>query len=202
MLKKSNWIQSRQWGVLAGISLALLTSCSESNNRSHSNNRQQAQSNTGVQEKIFTEAIVYLSPVKGNEVKGKVTFTKVPEGVKIIADIEGLKPGKHGFHVHEFADCGGEGASAAGAHFNPSHHEHGGPDSSSRHVGDLGNLIADENGHAHYERIDKVIQLNGPEAIIGRSIIIHEKEDDYTTQPAGASGSRISCGIVEAVTKS
>ncbi len=146
---------------------------------------------------IITEAGAVISPLGDNKIRGKVTFTKTPDGVKIIADIDGLTPGEHGFHVHEFGECGGKDGAAAGAHFNPAHSKHGGPDSAERHVGDLGNLVADENGHAHYERVDKLIQLQGKNSILGRSIIIHADKDDYETQPAGASGAKIGCGIIE-----
>ena len=144
------------------------------------------------------EAIAEVKSFKGDQVKGKVTFTKVPGGVKVIADIEGLAPGKHGFHVHEFGDCSGDG-SATGSHFNPAHNRHGGPDNPDRHVGDLGNLDADENGHAHYARVDKIIALEGENSILGRSIVIHADRDDFTTQPTGASGVKIACGVIEAV---
>ena len=145
------------------------------------------------------EAVVVVHPVGTSQVKGKITFTQVPEGIKISGDVDGLKPGEHGFHVHEHGDCGGDGAAAAGAHFNPTNQKHGGPDSPERHVGDLGNLVADENGHAHYERVDKIISLEGEHSIIGRSIVIHADRDDFTTQPTGASGTRIACGLIEAV---
>lgn len=147
---------------------------------------------------IVNSAVAYLNPIKGNRVHGKVVFTKVPDGIKVVADIDGLRPGKHGFHVHEYGDCGGHEASAAGAHFNPAHTQHGGPDNPIRHVGDLGNLVADDNGHAHYERVDQMISLEGEDSIIGRSIIVHADEDDYITQPAGASGAKIACGIIAA----
>ncbi len=144
------------------------------------------------------QAVAQIKPFKENQIRGKVVFKKVKDGVKITANIEGLTPGKHGFHVHEFGDCSGDG-SAAGAHFNPTNRQHGGPDSPERHVGDLGNLVADEKGYAHYERVDKVITLEGENSIIGRSIIIHADEDDYKTQPAGASGAKIACGVIEEV---
>lgn len=140
-----------------------------------------------------------LNSVNSSEVTGKVTFNKVPGGIEIVADIEGLAPGKHGFHIHEHGSCGGEGASEAGGHFNPTNHSHAGPDSADRHVGDLGNLEADDNGYAHYERIDKIIALEGPNSIIGRSVIVHVDEDDFTTQPTGNAGARAACGIIEAV---
>lgn len=145
------------------------------------------------------EAVAQVNPVGKNVVTGKVTFSKVPGGIKIVADVDGLKPGEHGFHVHEHGDCGGVDGAAAGGHFNPTNKRHGGPDSPERHVGDFGNLVADANGHAHYERVDKEIAFEGENSIIGRSIMIHADRDDLTTQPTGASGARIGCGIIEAV---
>jgi Cu-Zn family superoxide dismutase len=128
-----------------------------------------------------------------------VTFTKVPGGINIVADVDGLKPGKHGFHVHEHGDCSGTDGMKAGGHFNPTNSKHGGPDSPERHVGDFGNLEADENGHAHYERVDKLITFEGTNSILGKSIIIHADPDDYVTQPTGNAGARIGCGKIEAV---
>jgi Cu-Zn family superoxide dismutase len=128
-----------------------------------------------------------LNPTKNNKA----------DGIQIVADLDGLSPGSHGFHIHEKGDCSGDDASLAGGHFNPTNAKHGGPDSAERHVGDLGNVIADKNGHAHYERLDKIISLKGPNSIIGRSVVIHSKEDDYKTQPAGNSGERIACGVIK-----
>jgi Cu-Zn family superoxide dismutase len=151
--------------------------------------------------KKVTEAVVHVKGVGDHKVTGKITFTQVTGGVRIVGDVDGLKPGEHGFHVHEHGDCGGKDAAAAGGHFNPTNKPHGGPDSPERHVGDLGNLVADANGLAHYDRIDKVISLEGENSIIGRSIVIHADRDDYTTQPTGASGPRIGCGLIEASTR-
>lgn len=150
-------------------------------------------------QKSIERAVAIVHPVGDSKVKGIVTFTKVPDGIQIVADVEGLSPGEHGFHVHEHGDCGGEGASAAGGHFNPTNQPHGGPDSPHRHVGDFGNLVADDEGRAHYERVDTVIALEGEKSIVGRSIMVHADRDDLTTQPTGASGARIGCGIIEAV---
>jgi superoxide dismutase, Cu-Zn family len=184
------------------IVLATGCACTDSSKPSDENdpkNREIAQADIPRKGKKIKEAVAYLKPTKGNKVQGTVTFTKVPGGIRVVADIEGLSPGRHGFHIHEHGDCEGEEAAAAGAHFNPANSEHGSPDSEKRHVGDLGNLIADESGHAHYDKIDRVISFQGPNSIIGRSVIVHADEDDLTTQPAGASGAKISCGVIEAV---
>ncbi len=145
--------------------------------------------------KPLKEAFVLIQPIDNSNVSGKVTFTEVPGGVKIVADINGLTPGEHGFHIHEHGDCSGSHGSAAGSHYNPTNKKHGGPDSPERHLGDFGNIVADQNGHGHYEHLDKDLNLN---SILGRSIIIHADRDDLTTQPTGNSGARIACGLIEA----
>jgi len=145
-----------------------------------------------------TKAFAVINAKSGSEVVGGVTFSQVEGGVKIVADIGGLTPGKHGFHIHEHGDCSAADASSAGGHFNPTNQKHGGPDSAKRHAGDFGNLCANEFGYAHYERVDRVIQLNGEHSIIGKSIVIHADEDDLVTDPTGNSGKRIGCGEIVA----
>lgn len=147
--------------------------------------------------KPVKKGVAIIKPTQGNNVRGKVTFTVVDKGVSIDADIEGLKPGYHGFHVHEFGDCSAPDGSSAGGHFNPSHKKHGAPDASERHAGDLGNIEADGNGVSHFHRVDQVVSLNGPESIIGKSVIIHADPDDFKTQPTGNSGGRVACGVIE-----
>lgn len=139
-----------------------------------------------------------LHPTQGNNVTGTVTFTIVNDGVRIVADLEGLTPGDHGFHIHEFGDCSAPDASSAGGHFNPTKKRHGSPENEDRHVGDLGNITADAEGKAHYDRIDKVIALEGDDTIVGRSVIVHSKADDFVTQPTGNSGARVACGVIVA----
>lgn len=145
------------------------------------------------------KARVRLSPTKDNKVYGVIVFNEGDDGVHIVGNVGGLKPGKHGFHVHEHGDCSAPDGSSAGGHFNPTGKKHGGPESAERHVGDLGNLEADDKGIAQYDRTDTVIRLSGENSIIGKSIVIHEGEDDLATDPSGNSGARISCGVIEAV---
>ena len=142
------------------------------------------------------KAVCVLHPTEGNDVGGIITFIQTKDGVKIVADVEGLTPGKHGFHIHEYGDCSSKDGKSAGGHFNPTNKKHGSPDAEERHVGDLGNLIANDQGRAHYERIDIVISLNGPYSIIGRGIIVHAGEDDFVTQPTGDAGARVACGVI------
>jgi superoxide dismutase, Cu-Zn family len=143
------------------------------------------------------KAIAVLHPTAGNKVSGTVTFTEVADGVQVHADIAGLTPGNHGFHVHEFGDCSAADASSAGAHFNPTNNPHAGPDTADRHVGDMGNVEADASGKATLEYVDHQISLTTDErSVIGRSVVVHVKADDLKTQPAGDSGARIACGVI------
>lgn len=144
-----------------------------------------------------TKAMCKLESKSGSEVTGTVMFTKVGDEVQVVADITGLKPGKHGFHIHENGDCSAPDAASAGAHFNPTHHKHGGTTTADRHEGDLGNIEADSSGKAHLSWKGK-ISLNGSDSIIGKSIVVHEKEDDLKTDPSGNSGARQACGVIMA----
>ncbi len=142
------------------------------------------------------KAIVIIQPAEGYNVTGSVTFTVVEEGVNIRADIQGLTPGKHGFHIHEFGDLSAEDLSSAGGHFNPMDKPHGRPQDKNRHVGDLGNIVADSTGVAQYLRVDKIISLNGIYSIVGRAVIIHQNEDDFVSQPTGNAGPRVAGGVI------
>jgi len=143
------------------------------------------------------KAIVVLHPTAGNKVSGTVTFTEVADGVQVHANITGLTPGNHGFHVHEFGDCSAADATSAGAHFNPTNNPHAGPDAAERHVGDMGNVEADTSGKATLEYVDHQISLTTDErSLICRSVVVHVKADDLKTQPSGDSGARIACGVI------
>ena len=144
----------------------------------------------------ITKAVCVVHPTKGHDAHGIVTFTKVDDGVKVVADISGLKPGKHGFHIHEYGDCSSPDGKSAGGHFNPENVKHGGPTDMVRHVGDMGNITADANGNAHFEWTDNMLTFRGPHSIIGRGLIIHAGTDDLHSQPTGAAGARAGCGVI------
>jgi superoxide dismutase, Cu-Zn family len=143
------------------------------------------------------KAIATLHPTAGSNVKGTVTFTEEADGVHVYAEIEGLSPGNHGFHVHQFGDCSAADGSSAGPHFNPSNKPHAGPDAAERHVGDMGNVEADASGRAKLDYLDHQISLvDDQQSVIGRSVVVHAKADDLKSQPAGDSGARIACGVI------
>ncbi len=143
-----------------------------------------------------TKAVAVLHPTKNSKVEGTVTFTKSRDGVKIVANLTGLTPGKHGFHIHEYGDCSSPDGKSAGGHFNPAKAPHAGHDMTPRHVGDLGNIEADSAGKAHLKLTDKLMTMSGENSIIGRGVIVHEKADDLKTQPTGDAGGRVACGVI------
>lgn len=149
------------------------------------------------------EATAALEPSAApgmDEVKGTVHFMSSGTGVKIHATVTGLTPnGKHGFHIHEKGDLSAPDLASAGGHFNPGGHKHGGPEGTERHGGDLGNLTADATGKATYEvTIEGLTIDDSKTGILGKSVIVHEKADDLTTDPAGSSGARIAGGVIKA----
>ncbi len=141
-------------------------------------------------------AFAILNSTEGNQVTGKVTFIQLEKGVRVIAEVEGLTPGSHGFHIHEIGDCSAPDAMSAGGHFNPHKDLHAGPSDLPRHVGDLGNLAADKKGSAYYDRVDFMIRLDGINSIIGKAVIVHAYRDDYVSQPTGNAGARQACGVI------
>ena len=142
---------------------------------------------------VVTKAVAVLNPTQGNTAQGVVTFTQAEGGVHIVAKFTGVPKGDHGFHIHEFGDCSAPDGTSAGPHFNPTNVIHAGRDAEKRHMGDLGNVTADEQGTITLDYLDKHIKLA---LIIGRGMILHANPDDFTTQPTGNAGGRIACGVI------
>jgi len=142
-------------------------------------------------------ATLTATPKSKSKVTGTITFKEVEGGVEVTANVEGLKAGDHGWHVHETGDCSAPDASSAGGHFNPGGHKHGGPEAEMRHEGDFGNLTAGKDGKATQTFTMKGISLgDGNTSIAGKGFIVHAKKDDLKTDPSGNSGDRIACGVI------
>ena len=146
--------------------------------------------------KTISHAVAVIHHTQRNNVSGVIRFIEVEGGVRVTGDFHGLKPGKHGFHIHELGDCSALDGTSAGGHYNPMAKQHSGPDAADRHVGDLGNITADKSGRASYDRVDSHLSLNGPYSIVGRAVIIHAGEDDFVSQPTGNAGARVACGVI------
>jgi len=154
-----------------------------------------------VPESVQTTAIVSLTPAAGSAVRGHLTLTNEGSAVYIRGELTGLAPGKeHGFHVHESGQCVLPDFASAGGHLNPTKDPHGAPKSTSRHLGDLPNAKADENGRAAVDISVKGATLvdkdGGPNQILGKALVVHAMPDDYKSQPSGNSGARVACGVI------
>ena len=149
--------------------------------------------------KPATRAIAILNATAGNQVSGVVYFTQTRSGVLVEGELQGLTPGKHGFHIHEKGDCSASDGSSAGGHFNPTNTLHGAPDGEVCHAGDMGNIMADGNGRAVISYTDMHMDLNGEHSILGKGVIVHAQEDDLKTQPTGNAGGRVACGVIQSI---
>jgi len=142
---------------------------------------------------------VPLAARSGSKLSGKATFTAVAGGVKVTVQVAGAPPGKVATHVHETGDCSAPDAKSAGGHFNPASKPHGLPPGAERHLGDLGNIDIGPDGTGSTEIVvnGATLQDDGPTSFLGRSIIVHDKQDDGG-QPVGNAGGRIGCGVIHA----
>jgi Cu-Zn family superoxide dismutase len=146
-----------------------------------------------------TEVSARLSPTEGSNASGTVTFTQEGNAVRVVANVSGVAPGMHGFHIHETGDCSAPDASSAGGHYNPMDAPHGAPENAAdqRHMGDLGNLEVGADSTGTYQRNDTVLSMRGANSILGKAVVLHAGQDDLTSQPSGAADSRMACGVIE-----
>lgn len=135
---------------------------------------------------------------EGSGITGSADFEETAGGLKVSVEIQNAPPGFHGFHIHEKGDCGDSGK-AAGGHFNPDGVPHGDllrDGFVQAHAGDFGNIEIEPDGRGVLNKVFPELNLGkGPYSVAGRSLILHEKEDDYG-QPTGNAGGRIACGVI------
>jgi Cu-Zn family superoxide dismutase len=161
---------------------------------------------TGACARPAHRAVATFQPLGGSGVAGSATFVERDGTTTVRIEARNVSPGAHGVHVHEVGDCSAPDGASAGDHFSPGggahgghddhahHHHHGG---SGGHAGDLGNLEADAQGRGVLEVESTTLTVQpGTYSVVGRAVIIHEQRDDLMTQPGGASGARIGCGII------
>ena len=153
------------------------------------------------------KAVCVLRNQKTGKVHGTVLFKELQKtgSTRIQIKIAGIKPGLHGFHIHESGDLR-KGCQGLCAHYNPYEKNHGGRRSNERHLGDLGNVKANEDGIVQTSFTDHHVKLRGKYSVIGRSVIVHADRDDLgkggdaESLKTGNAGKRILCGVIGIVT--
>jgi len=159
--------------------------------------------NQEVVEKVAPKKIIIsLESKSDSNVAGTVVFTEDNDEVKMVALISNLTEGTHAIHLHEKADCSSADGKSTGGHWNPTAKQHGKwGDEIGYHVGDIGNFQADANGNGTITFVTDKWCIgcdDDTKNIIGKAVIVHQGTDDFTSQPSGAAGSRVSCGgIIE-----
>ena len=182
--------------VFAALGLVALSACSHKHHKHEESSTETAEA--AVTGPSHAQAV--LKSAKGHKIKGTIHFTQNDHMMKIDTMVDGLKPGPHGFHIHETGDCSKADFTSAGGHFNPDKTPHGSTSGDKRHAGDMGNLTADRKGKAHTSlEIHGMTMKDGPSSIIGKAVIIHADPDDLKSQPVGNAGARVACGIIEAM---
>ncbi len=145
-------------------------------------------------------AIATLKDAQGKDV-AKATLSETKEGVRVEVAADALPPGTHGFHVHSAGKCEAPDFKSAGPHFNPTGRKHGLESPDGAHAGDMPNLVVGPGGKGRASAIAKGANLGtGASGLFhegGTALVVHADPDDMKTDPAGNSGARIACGVVE-----
>ncbi len=146
-----------------------------------------------------TRATAPIHPASGSTTRGTAIFIREGESVTLQISLEGAPPGDHAVHLHETGDCSAPDATSAGAHWNPGGHNHGRWGTAPFHLGDIGNITVDQDGRGSLLLTTEAWSVgSGAENdVLGRAVIVHAAADDFTTQPTGAAGGRIGCGVIK-----
>lgn len=142
---------------------------------------------------------IHFESKSGSKVEGTAVFIKKNGVVSLEAKLTGLDPGVHAIHIHEKADCSSADASSAGGHWNPTFKKHGKWGETECHKGDIGNFTANVDGEATvlFKTDEWCIGCEDKtKDILGKGLIVHQKPDDYVTQPTGDAGARVACSAI------
>lgn len=187
--------------IALALSVVFATSCKE-------NKKEIVEDEDIVVEEIETptfqdkEMTIVLSPKSESTVEGIVNFKQDGLAVNMTATMTGLTEGTHAIHIHQTADCSSADGKSTGGHWNPTAQPHGKwGDADGYHKGDIGNFEVGADGNGTVKMITNEWCIGcGDENkdILGKAIIVHQGTDDFTSQPSGAAGARVSCaGIIE-----
>jgi Cu-Zn family superoxide dismutase len=195
----------KSYFLLLVFSLAFITSCKNDKKNANSETTTETQEKTTDSDAMDTsttdatdKVIVMMEPKSGSTAKGNVVFRQRANTVSMTAVFSGMKEGTHAIHLHEKADCSSEDGKSSGGHWNPTAQPHGKwGDAAGYHKGDIGNFTVNANGTGTITFVtdEWCIGCGDPNKdIMGKAVIVHEGADDFTSQPSGAAGARVSCG--------
>ena len=162
---------------------------------------QEAEAQQALGQEVAATASATILDTDGNEI-GTAELTQTPNyGVLIRLDVEGLEPGGHGFHIHETGQCTPPDFGTTGGHYAPRGRSHGVLHPHGRHAGDLMNLHIPDSGDVRTERLAEHVSLiPGTSGFLldddGSALVVHANPDDYESQPAGAGGPKLACGVI------
>lgn len=143
---------------------------------------------------------VAMGSKSGSNVSGTIMLKQAADKVMMEVNLTGLTPGEHAMHIHANGDCSSDDGKSAGGHWNPTTDNHGKWGHDAHHMGDIGNLVANDEGAATLEfSTDKWCIGCDDETknIIGKAFIVHASADDFESQPSGAAGARVACGVIK-----
>lgn len=145
------------------------------------------------------QAIAVIGSSNDSGISGEAVFTQDGDQITLMIDIQGATPGLHAAHIHEHGDCSAPDGTSAGGHWNPTGVAHGKWGEGEFHLGDIGNINVEEDGMGSISLTTDLWEIGTGSDIdvVGKSIIVHAGADDFTSQPSGAAGMRIGCGVIE-----
>lgn len=185
--------------LLVAVSMVSFTACKKENKENTEAKKEaEATKKIDTTKEEVTKLVVNLESKSGSTATGTVKFEEREGKVTMTAILTGLSEGEHAIHIHEKADCSSDDGKSTGGHWNPTAQPHGkwGAEE-GYHKGDIGNFTVNAEGHGTITlTTDQWCIGCGDETkdIIGKAIIVHQGQDDFTTQPTGAAGGRVSCG--------
>lgn len=188
---------------LAALALLVMFSCKEAKKEASDAANDTEEAMEEMMEEETVESIKFMmEPKSDSSVEGEVSFTEEIGEVKMMAVFSGLSEGEHAIHIHQTADCSAADGTSTGGHWNPTNEPHGkwGAEE-GYHKGDIGNFTADADGNATVEFSTDQWCIGCDDEnmnILGKAVIVHQGVDDFTSQPSGDAGARISCtGIIQ-----
>ena len=186
--------------LVLGMAIAIVA-CTEARQKTEEVEDAVAKRVASEAQKTYRTITTPIKSINGSGLRGEATFKELENGaIDLTVRLNGVSPGEHAVHLHENGDCSAVDGSSAGGHWNPMDVSHGHRlEDEQFHLGDIGNITvgADSSGLFTMEVEGWTIGGDSTSNILQKAIIIHAGPDDFISQPSGAAGSRIGCGVIK-----